>query len=153
MALKVLGAALQPPFRLLYVLHTSRCDAPLGRYESPDLDGPDVEAFFQRFGPFLAEDARHDIWLHSRYTGGPVVLDRYNMVYAYGPLDAFAGILTKGGIPEVAEWAAPTVPYPHALHYHSQFDPLEAALLAHLSWHRKPLHPEDVQYWSGPQAR
>lgn len=48
--LRVLGAALSPPYRLLYVLHTSRTGAVLGRYESPGLDGPNVEALVRRFG-------------------------------------------------------------------------------------------------------
>jgi hypothetical protein len=31
---------------------------------------------------WLEHDARHDFWLHS-LGGGPLVLDRYNMLYAY----------------------------------------------------------------------
>src|SRR6185295_10564315 len=31
-------APLSPPFLLLYVLHTSRCDSQLSRYQSPPLD-------------------------------------------------------------------------------------------------------------------
>jgi hypothetical protein len=147
-----LGAALKPPYRLLYVLHTSRTGAPLGRYESPDLDGPDIEDFTRRFGAFIAEDARHDVWLHSRPDGGPIVVDRYNMTYAYGPLDRIASILKRTGMAEVASWAAPRVPYPHALHYHTEFDATEIELLSAFRWARKALRAADVQFWSGPQA-
>ena len=150
--LRVLGAALTPPYRLLYLLHTSLTTSPLGRYESPDLDGPDLENFCRQFGAFIAEDARHDVWLQSLPDGGPVVIDRYNMVYAYGPLDRIASILRKGGVVEVAPWAAPSVPYPHALHYHPEFNALETEVLAALPWIRKPLRDTDVQFWSGPQA-
>lgn len=150
--LTMLGAALEPPHRLLYILHTSCTSAPLGRYESPDLDGPDIEAFSKRFGAFLAQDARHDVWLYSMAEGGPVVLDRYNMVYVYGPIERVARLLQRGGVVEVAAWAAPRVPYPHALHYHREFDALETDVLAAIPWVRKPLRDADVQWWSGPEA-
>ena len=150
--LRVLGAAMKPPYRLLYVLHTSRTDAPLGRYESPDLDGPDIEAFLERFGTFIAEDSRHDVWMYSLDDGGPIIVDRHNMVYAYGPLERIAEILRRGGVAEVAAWAAPKVPYPHAHHYHPAFDSLETELLAMFDWLRHPLRDTDVQSWSGPQA-
>ncbi|HET7552556.1 MAG TPA: hypothetical protein VFK04_14795 [Gemmatimonadaceae bacterium] len=151
--LRVLGAALAPPYRLLYLLHTTGIGAPLGRYESPDLDGPDIESFSHRFGRFLAEDARHDVWLHSMTDeGGTLVLDRFNMVYAFGPLEKFERILDGGGIQAVAEWAAPQVPYPHALHYHREWDAAEREILEAFEWQRTPLHSEDVQFWSGPQA-
>jgi len=84
--------------------------------------------------------------------GGTLVLDRYNMVYAYGPLDRFERILRGGGIQLVAEWAAPAVPYPHALHYHGEWDATEEEVLRAFEWRRTPLHTEDVQFWSGPQA-
>ncbi len=151
-ALPILARALRPPFRLLYILHTSLTGAPLGRYESPDLDWDQVATFVALFNEFLTHDARHDLWLHSFPDAATIVLDRYNMVYAYGPLDRFADILVEGGVQSVAAWAAPAVPYPHALHYHPAFTADEAALLGHMAWHRKPLRDVDVQFWSGPQA-
>jgi hypothetical protein len=150
--LHVLGAALKPPYRLLYLLHTSLIDSPLGRYESPDLHKDQVEAFCNQFGRFLAEDARHDVWLHSVTDQGTIVLDRYNMVYVYAPLDRAEEILRHGGVQEVAMWAAPEVPYPHALHYHPEFNKDERDILQVFEWHRKALKPDDVQFWSGPQA-
>src|SRR5436190_15513360 len=36
-----------------------------------------VCAFLDRFGPFLAQDARHDIWLRSHSDDATVVLDRH----------------------------------------------------------------------------
>jgi hypothetical protein len=151
-ALIVLGGAFQPSYKILYVLHTSRTRSPLGRYESPALSAAEVEAFCERFGTFLAEDARHDVWLRAREPEGTIVLDRYNMVYVYGPLDRAAGILRNGGVQEVATWAAPEVPYPHALHYHAEFDEAERAILQVFDWQRTPLSPDDVQYWTGPHA-
>ena len=144
--------ALAPPYRLLYVLHTSRIGSPLGRYESPSLSRSEVEALAARFGRYFAEDARHDVWLFSEAEDGMLVLDRYNLVYAYGPLDRFTRALEDGGVQPVAQWAAPEAPYPHALHYHEEWDASERDLLQSLDWFRGPLKPEDVQLWSGPQA-
>jgi len=84
--------------------------------------------------------------------GGPVVIDRYNMVYAYGPLNRICQTLKESGIAEVAPWAAPAVPYPHALHYHLELNGIETELLSAFSWVRKPLRDTDVQFWSGPRA-
>lgn len=148
--LRMLAGALRPPYRLLYVLHTSRTDAPLGRYESPNLERSEVERLLSAYGNFIEQDARHDLWLNSYASGGPIILDRYNMMYAYGPLDRFAQFLTATGVQEVASWVGVVVPSPHALHYHAEFDGDEAKLLEAISWQRKPLRPEDVQFWSGP---
>ena len=81
-----------------------------------------------------------------------IVLDRYNMVTAYGPLEQYQRVLREGGMREVATWAAPAAPYPHALHYSDEWDEAEAALLAALDWQRKTLRPGDVQLWPGPQS-
>ena len=141
-ALLALAAVLAPPYKVLYVLHTTRIGAVLGRHESDLLDGPDVQAALDRFGAFLAGDARHDVWLQSA-GDGTVVLDRFNMMYAYGPLDAFAAVLERGG---VRRGALPEVPYPHALHYHEMWDGAERDAVAAFGWRITPLRPEDVQF-------
>src|SRR3954464_14668934 len=88
-AVRALVGRLHGPFQLLYVLHTTRTGAPLGRYQSPELDAEAILEFLEEFGPFLTEDSRHDIWLHSRADNATIVLDRHNLIYAYGPLDRF----------------------------------------------------------------
>jgi hypothetical protein len=147
-----LSEALKAPFYLLCVLHTSRTGAELGRYQSSQLDRSEVARFFDQFGPLFAEDARFDVWLHTRAPQGTLVLDRFNLVYAYGPMAAFELILENAGIQRVASWAAPSVPYPHVLNYHNEFDASEAELLGFTEWRWTPLHHEDVQHWSGPQS-
>jgi len=149
--LEALSGELEPPYQLLYVLHTSRNGFPLGRYESPELDRETMLAFLRRFGSFIAEDARHDFWIHS-HTGGTIVIDRYNMIYCYGQLESFERILTNAGVAAVANWAAPKVPSPHGLHYHEEWDQAEREVLSELEWVRKPLRDIDVQFWSGPHA-
>ena len=60
-AVATLARTLRGPFQLLYVLHTTRTAAELGRYESPELTSADVELFLSEFGRFLCEDSRHDL--------------------------------------------------------------------------------------------
>jgi hypothetical protein len=55
-AIAALASGLRGPFQLLYVLHTTRTGAELGRYESPDLTADGVQAFLHQFGRFLCED-------------------------------------------------------------------------------------------------
>ena len=59
------------PFQRLYVLHTTRTGAELGRYESPELSTEAVQAFLGRFGRFLSEDGRHDFWVTEGKVGTP----------------------------------------------------------------------------------
>lgn len=82
--LLALVAGLAGPFQLLYVLHTSRTGARLARYESPELTLDDLRAFLAKFGDFLSGDSRHDVWIRSHDDDATLVLDRHNLIYAYG---------------------------------------------------------------------
>lgn len=146
--LRQLAAVRPPPYKVLYVLHTSRTGAVLGRYESDALDGPGLERVLAEFGAFFAGDARHDVWLHSA-AGGTLVLDRYNLLYAYGPLGAYERVLRAGG---VLPGRAPEVPRPHALHYHPEWDAAERAALGAFGWRITGLRPTDEQFQHPAQA-
>jgi hypothetical protein len=137
-----LASDLAGPFQLLYVLHTTRTGAELGRYESPNLDVQQVFDFVRRFGPFLAQDARHDFWLRSHDDDATLVLDRHNVIFAYGPLPVFEAVLTRIGI---SRSNLPAVPDPHVHHYHQQWDESEREILKALTWTRKPLRKIDFQ--------
>ena len=147
-AVAALANHLRGPFQLLYVLHATRTGAELGRYESPDLTANAVQAFLHQFGRFLCEDSRHDLWLRSHDDDATIVLDRHNLIYAYGPLQALEAVLKSLG---VRESESPTVPDPHTHHYHQEWDQTEEEILRHFDWHLKPLRPADVQFDdSGP---
>jgi hypothetical protein len=60
-----LASALTEPFFILLILHASRCDNELARYQSPPLQWQHVNDFLAEFIEFLAFDARLDLWLHS----------------------------------------------------------------------------------------
>jgi len=46
----LLATTLAGPYKLLYLLHTTRTGAPLGRYEGPEMDHQEVEEFIHTFG-------------------------------------------------------------------------------------------------------
>jgi hypothetical protein len=138
-----LSRGLRGPFQVLYVLHTSRADSDLGRYESPELTSEQVDEFIVRFGRFLAEDARHDFWLRSHDDDATIVLDRHNVIYAYGPLAQYEEALLKIG---ARRGAVPPVPDTHMHYYHAEWDEAEREVLKSLRWVRKPLRDSDVQF-------
>jgi hypothetical protein len=144
-----LAAILRGPFQLLYVLHTSRIDSALGRYESPVLSSVEVQAFLHEFGPFLVQDSRHDLWVRSHDDDATIVLDRHNLIYAYGPLTIFQDVLHRIG---VTSRGLPHTPERHLHHYHPEWDTTERAVLLAIEWTRKPLQEADVQFTPGPQT-
>lgn len=136
-----LVSALAPPCHLLYVLHTSRGEAEVGRYQSPALPWEQIQAFLAEFAPFLSGDGRFDLWAYSPAERASVVWDRHNQVFAYGPLERFSSELLAMGF----QPGRPEVPSPHAHHYRAELDDLAARLLVAFEWHYSPLRPEDTQ--------
>ena len=135
----------EPPYFLLYVLHTPRGEAEPGRYQSPRLTADQFRGFISKFKNFLAADARFDIWAHSSAENATVVWDRHNMMYAYGPLEKFSSELRALGF-SIAE---PKIPAPHEHHYRKEMDGDAKELLAAFEWSFSPLHPVDEQFSEG----
>ena len=136
-----LAESLQPPFFLLYVLHTPRGEAETGRYESPALSLSKLQEFLRRFRAFLAADGRFDLWIHSREDNATLVWDRHNLLYAYGPLEKIASKLRAMSFRR----GDPQIPFPHSHYYRSEMDEDAEAVVAALDWIHKPLRPEDEQ--------
>lgn len=137
-----LARRLRGPFQLLYVLHTSRTGAELGRYESPELTSVDVEDFLRQFGRYVREDSRHDLWVRSHEDDATIVLDRHNLIYAYGPLELFEQELKSSG----AHVGEPAALGAHVHHYHPAWDDMERQILRRFDWHISALRPSDVQF-------
>jgi hypothetical protein len=137
---KLVGS-LEPPYFLLYLLHTPRGEGEAGRYQSPELDSENFHAFLNRFSSFFSSDARHDIWAHSPSENATVVWNRHNLIYAYGPLQWFCSILRGLGFDE----GTPNIPFPHQHHYRAEFDTDAAAVLSAFAWQHTPLRSEDEQ--------
>lgn len=132
---------LEPPYHLLYVLHTPRGEAQAGRYQSPLLSLEQVKGFVIRFNGFLRADARFDLWAHSPSENGTVVWDRHNQLFAYGPIEQFATRLASMGFSP----GQPDVPAPHEHHYRAELDGLAKDVMAAFDWSHSPLRPQDEQ--------
>lgn len=139
---KSLVSSLEPPYFLLYVLHTPRGEGKPGRYQSPGLSREQLYEFISEFGPFLSGDARFDLWARSPSENATVVWDRHNLLFAYGPLDRYTAVLHSLGF---VQGTAPKVPEPHAHHYRHELDEDARKLLSVFEWSWSPLRPEDEQ--------
>jgi len=136
-----LVGSLEPPYFLLYVLHTPRGEGEAGRYQSPPLSQAQFQGFMQRFGAYLSSDARCDIWAHSAQDQATVVWDRHNQLFAYGPLARYCAELDALGFTE----GDASIPVPHQHHYRQEFDAEAKEILESLPWTFSPLQPEDEQ--------
>jgi hypothetical protein len=139
-----LAGHLASPLFLLYILHTPRGEGVEGRYQSPPLDCHQLDDFLADFAPYLAGDARHDVWVHSASDGRTLIWDRHDLIYAEGdPLEDIVATLeglafTCGAVPRVGAG-------PHIHYYRPEFDADAAAVLARFDWTRTDLRPEDEQ--------
>ncbi len=136
-----LALLLEPPYFVLYVLHTPRGEEQAGRYQSPELSAEEFRAFITRFAQLLSQDSRFDIWAYSPAERATVVWDRHNQLFCYGPIERFASRLQALGFRS----GDPSISVPHQHHYRQECDAQAAELLAALDWSFSPLQPEDEQ--------
>jgi hypothetical protein len=125
---------------ILYVLLQPRTGSLAGRYQSPPLDRAGLEEFLESFGSFLQGDGRHNVWVGSLHEEGTLVYDQHNVIYAYGPLDAYEQVLASEGLHK----APVEVPAPHVHRYHPSFDADEARLMARWAWLRSDLTEDEA---------
>ncbi len=138
---RALTACLEPPYFILYVLHTPRGEGEAGRYQSSALSSAEFTEFLDQYAEYLRADSRFDIWSHSPKSGGTVVWDRHNLLFAYGPLDSYEHALRELGY----EPGKPSMDFPHMHFYRDEFDDYAKSLLEHFEWRHTPLQPEDEQ--------
>jgi hypothetical protein len=136
-----LVSCLEPPYYLLYVLHTPRGEGEAGRYQSPPVSLEQFQAFMTKFGGYLSSDARFDLWAHSASEQATVVWDRHNQLFAYGSLDKFSEQLNSLGFTD----GDAGISFAHLHHYRQEFDVDATALLENFAWSHSPLRPEDEQ--------
>ena len=94
------------------------------------------------FCEFLTDDGRHDLWVLSPKSDATLVWDRHDLIYAYGPLNQFRGVLGEA----LQEATVKGPPYPHAHMYHAEYDDAERKILRYFQWSRSPLLTDDEQY-------
>lgn len=136
-----LAGELASPLFVLWILHTSRTGLELGRYQSPALTVDAAQELLDAFGDFFDHDARSDVWFHSADSQATIVWERHDLIYAYGPVDAFRRVLEAEGLTEGQD----RIPSPHAHDYHAEFDGAERALAGRFEWTVSELRPEDEQ--------
>jgi len=128
------------PYWVLYVLSIPRGDALPGRYQAPaPMERPELEALFAEYGAFFEGDGRHAVWIASARGEGTVVFDRHNVLYAYGPIEAYEDVLNAREI----QRGEVDLPVPHSHHYHAEHDVDEGRLLNALEWIYSPLRDQD----------
>ena len=71
-----------------------------------------------------------------------LIYDRHNVIYAYGPLNAWRDALAANGFTEAADVRFPS---PHSHHYHQSLDAEEQRLFNHWDWHQTPLKESDTE--------
>jgi len=136
-----LVSSLEPPYLLLYVLHTPRGEGGAGRYQSPALSPLQFQKFMQRFGSYLSSDARFDIWAHSPTEKATIVWDRHDQLFAYGPIAKYSAVLDALGFGH----GDAGISFAHQHHYRPESDATAHDILRSLPWTHSPLRPEDEQ--------
>lgn len=132
----------QPPYILLYILHTPRGEGDAGRYQSNDLSREELSSFISHFRDYFCGDARFDIWAYSPTDKTTVVWDRHNQLFAYGKIEGIVAELKEIGYRP----GNPIIPTPHQHHYRQEFDVHAREVLSALTWSYSPLRPEDEQW-------
>jgi hypothetical protein len=138
--LRELLALLPEPVWVLYVLITPRSEAAAGRYQSAQAHKrEEVLALLDRFEDYFANDGRHNLWLAAP-PAGQLVLDRHEVIYAYGPMAEIVGRLKEKHFAEVETIR---VPVPHSHHFHEEMDGEEREVLGYWEWVESELQETD----------
>ena len=104
-------------FGILYVLVVPR-GAQSGRYQLKDwLDRASLGSYLEHYRAYFEGDGRHDIWVKPD-DDSLIVYDRHEILYLYGDLDGFCGVLEKLGYRQ----GEVRVDFPHEHHYNFEFD-------------------------------
>jgi hypothetical protein len=99
-----------------------------------------MELFLWQFQELFEQDARQHVWIGSVDNSSLLVYDNHDVIYAYGPLREFEGILTSSGL---AKCDDVRFPKPHMHNYNVEFDEQQLAILKYWKWTRYPLEESD----------
>lgn len=129
------------PWFVLYVLLVPRLgNRSSGRYQSEPFGSlAELAMFLSAFRSFFESDGRHHVWVGSARNDGLLVYDHHNVLFAYGPLDAFEQALLRKGYRQQEFW----FPAFHAHSYAPENDLEEERLMTEMEWKYSPLQPGD----------
>ena len=139
-----LARPLAEPFGLMYVALYPHFGHPRGRYKAKEPIGrARMEKFFRDYAEFFELDGRHNIWVVSLDAGGQaaarIIYDHHDVIYAYGPLDAYVAAAAKRGMAE----GKVEVPRDHRHVFNQQFNKDERNLFEEREWVRFPTEESD----------
>jgi hypothetical protein len=131
---------MQGPFGILYVLVVPRGDHEKGRYQSKSpCDKQKLVEFLSDFRDYFEQDGRHHVWVSGLGDRSQLVYDNHNVILAYGPLEAFEGVLANVGFRK----GQVSTPGPHIHFYNEQFDEDERRIFNEYQWKWFPLQELD----------
>ena len=131
---------IEGPFGILYVQIISMNGVGEGRYQDPGpVEFGELAEFLNKFRTFIEQDGRHNLWVLSRNGDDQLIVDRHNIIYAYGDLDRYEEYLGAAGF----RLGVVGIPSPHAHHYNHEFDPDHEELMAYWQRQKFPLEPGD----------
>ncbi len=122
------------PYRLAYLLVTPPEGFQPMKYEVEGLAAQGVQEFISEYRAFLEGDARHHLWIHSA-SGGTLICDEHDWLYAYGSLDQVEKYLRDHDF----ETVEPSIPFPHLHNESSSNDAMMRKLLGHFEWKAHPV--------------
>ena len=128
------------PVWVLVVVVASSDEWKEGRYQAPHpVAFDEAEMLLWEYQELFEQDGRLNLWIGSSETNDLLVIDRHNLIYAYGDLEAAQTTLTEKGLSE----GEVAIPYPHTHHYHAEYDQTFRTLMARWDWVFSELNPED----------
>lgn len=141
--IELLMEQMSTPFYLLYVLVVSRTGTDPARFQLQGVQSEEqVREFLHMSRDAFERDARHSLWIKSAEGPDLLVYDRHNLLYLYGPLDAFEEVLQRAGLQQRDKI---TLPDPHGHHYWPDYDGFEQSIVASGNWNETPLRPQDTE--------
>ena len=135
---------LAEPFGLLYVVLYPHFGHERGRYQAKTpLGRTSMERFFRDYAEFFEMDGRHNIWACSLEpdgrVAGQIIYDHHNIIYAYGPLEAYAEVAAARGLVE----GPVVVPRDHRHQFDPRYNRDESNLINEREWITFPTEESD----------
>ena len=134
-----LSEVIPPPYWILWVLIIPASDHKPGRYESSmPVDIHELSRLLRKYRLFFEGDGRHHLWILGTEQRERIIYDNHNLLYAYGPLDDFARVLTKLDFSK----SLVSIPTPHSHQYDPKNAGVEDMLFSEREWKWSPLIEE-----------
>ncbi len=120
-----------------------------GRYQLTEwLDRSSLMSYLERYRAYFEGDGRHDIWLKCA-DESLIVYDRHEILYLYGDLEGFIGVLEALGYRP----GKVRVNFPHEHHYNGEFDNDQSSIVDSADYTHFDLVPGQDYQPDDPRAK